>query len=162
RMWRPRYYAVTSICKTLDGKTCFLHQPTPLPRYLSNLSPGGARCAEIGFWGVCSYPRAARRSGAQRPVTVNISVSLTWLQVCLMLWIVIAVIVVIVLIAVAGYNRLVAARNRYKNAFAQIDVQLTRRHDLIPNLVETAKGYMTHERETLEGVIEARNAAVNG
>ena len=51
------------------------------------------------------------------------------------------------------YNRLVGARNNYKNAFAQIDVQLTRRYDLIPNLVETAKGYMKHERETLEAVI---------
>jgi LemA protein len=56
----------------------------------------------------------------------------------------------------------VSGRNAYKNAFAQIDVQLTRRHDLIPNLVETAKGYMAHEKETLEGVINARNAAVSG
>ena len=60
------------------------------------------------------------------------------------------------------YNRLVGGRNAYKNAFAQIDVQLTRRHDLIPNLVETAKGYMKHERETLEAVIAARNSAVSG
>jgi LemA protein len=60
------------------------------------------------------------------------------------------------------YNRLVAARNGYKNAFAQIDVQLTRRHDLIPNLVETAKGYMAHEKDTLEAVINARNSAVSG
>ncbi|MFL6646784.1 MAG: LemA family protein [Sulfurifustaceae bacterium] len=58
------------------------------------------------------------------------------------------------------YNRLVTLRNRIKNAFAQIDVQLTRRYDLIPNLVETAKGYLKHERETLEAVIRARNAAV--
>ncbi len=58
------------------------------------------------------------------------------------------------------YNRLVALRNRFRNAFSQIDVQLKRRHDLIPNLVETAKGYMKHERETLEGVIAARNQAV--
>lgn len=80
-----------------------------------------------------------------------------------MVWIIIGVIVlVIVVAAVIGYNKLVAARNRYQNAFAQIDVQLTRRHDLIPNLVETAKGYMAHERETLEGVINARNSAVNG
>ncbi|MET0069808.1 MAG: LemA family protein [Candidatus Thiodiazotropha sp.] len=63
---------------------------------------------------------------------------------------------------VAIYNRLIAGRNRYQNAFAQIDVQLTRRHDLIPNLVETAKGYMKHEKETLEAVIEARNRAVSG
>jgi LemA protein len=58
------------------------------------------------------------------------------------------------------YNKLVGARNGYKNAFAQIDVQLTRRYDLIPNLVETAKGYMKHERESLEAVIKARNQAV--
>jgi LemA protein len=63
---------------------------------------------------------------------------------------------------VSLYNRLVGARNNYKNAFAQIDVQLTRRYDLIPNLVETAKGYMKHERETLEAVIAARNAAMSG
>ena len=63
------------------------------------------------------------------------------------------------LYAVGIYNGLVGARNNYKNAFAQIDVQLTRRYDLIPNLVETAKGYMKHERETLEAVIQARNSA---
>lgn len=57
------------------------------------------------------------------------------------------------------YNGLVTARNRFKNAFSQIDVQLQRRYDLIPNLVETAKAYMTHERETLEAVIKARNQA---
>jgi LemA protein len=60
---------------------------------------------------------------------------------------------------VSAYNRLVALRNRFKNAFAQIDVQLKRRYDLIPNLVETAKGYIKHERGTLEAVIAARNAA---
>jgi LemA protein len=60
------------------------------------------------------------------------------------------------------YNRLIVARNQYRNAFAQIDVQLTRRHDLIPNLVETARGYMKHERETLEAVVQARNMAVGG
>jgi LemA protein len=62
--------------------------------------------------------------------------------------------------AVGLYNSLVTLRNRYKNAFSQIDVQLKRRYDLIPNLVETAKGYMRHERETLEAVINARNSAV--
>jgi LemA protein len=77
-------------------------------------------------------------------------------------WIILIVIVAAVLFGVTIYNRLVAGRNRYKNAFAQIDVQLTRRHDLIPNLVETAKGYIKHERETLEAVINARNAAVSG
>jgi len=60
------------------------------------------------------------------------------------------------------YNRLVTLKNRFQNAFAQIEVQLKRRYDLIPNLVETAKGYMSHERETLEAVIAARNAAMAG
>jgi LemA protein len=73
--------------------------------------------------------------------------------------IVLAVIAAIVIFAISSYNRLVALRNRFKNAFAQIDVQLKRRYDLIPNLVETARGYMKHERETLEAVIQARNAA---
>ena len=70
--------------------------------------------------------------------------------------------VAIIFYGISLYNRLVAARNGYKNAFAQIDVQLSRRHDLIPNLVETAKGYMAHEKDTLEAVINARNAAVSG
>ena len=77
-------------------------------------------------------------------------------------WIVLIVIVGLIFFAISIYNRLIAGRNRFKNAFAQIDVQLTRRHDLIPNLVETAKGYMKHERETLEAVITARNIAVAG
>ncbi len=67
--------------------------------------------------------------------------------------------VVVVLGFISVYNRLVSLRNRFKNAFAQIDVQLKRRYDLIPNLVETAKGYLKHERETLEEVIKARNQA---
>jgi LemA protein len=70
-------------------------------------------------------------------------------------------IVLLVLFVVGIYNRLVTLRNRFKNAFSQIDVQLKRRYDLIPNLVETAKGYMKHERETLEAVIQARNQAVS-
>jgi LemA protein len=77
-------------------------------------------------------------------------------------WIILAILAALALFAITIYNRLVAGRNRFKNAFAQIDVQLTRRHDLIPNLVETAKGYLKHERETLEAVINARNAAVSG
>ena len=77
-------------------------------------------------------------------------------------WVFLILIVGAALFAISIYNRLVAGRNRFKNAFAQIDVQLTRRHDLIPNLVETAKGYMAHERETLEAVINARTAAVSG
>ena len=74
--------------------------------------------------------------------------------------IVIGVIVLLLIFyAVAIYNRLVTLKNRYKNSFSQIEVQLKRRYDLIPNLVETAKGYMQHERETLEAVIQARNQA---
>jgi LemA protein len=75
-------------------------------------------------------------------------------------WIFLAIVVLIVVFAVTAYNGLVALRNRYKNAFAQIDVQLKRRYDLIPNLVETAKGYMAHERQTLEAVTAARQAAI--
>jgi LemA protein len=71
-----------------------------------------------------------------------------------------AIVVVLVLLAVGIYNRLVALRNLFKNAFAQIDVQLQRRHDLIPNLVEAAKAYLKHESSTLENVIAARNQAV--
>jgi LemA protein len=74
--------------------------------------------------------------------------------------ILIAIILLILFWGVGAYNRLVSLRNQFKNAFAQIDVQLKRRYDLIPNLVETAKGYMKHERETLEAVITARNQAV--
>lgn len=76
--------------------------------------------------------------------------------------IIIVLLVVAVLYLVGIYNGLVKARNGAKNAFAQIDVQLTRRHDLVPNLVEVAKGYLQHERSTLEAVIQARNQAVSG
>ena len=77
-------------------------------------------------------------------------------------WVIVGVVVVLVIFllwSIGAYNRLVALRNRYKNSFSQIDVQLKRRYDLIPNLVETAKGYMAHERGTLEAVIAARNQA---
>ncbi|MFT5521554.1 MAG: LemA protein [Enterobacterales bacterium] len=72
-----------------------------------------------------------------------------------------AILAFIIFYLVGVYNRLVALKNRFKNAYAQIDVQLTRRYDLIPNLVETAKGYMAHEKDTLEAVIQARNQAVS-
>src|SRR3954467_2411840 len=78
------------------------------------------------------------------------------------LLILLVILVVLALWIVGIYNGLVTARNAFKNAFAQIDVQLQRRFDLIPNLVETAKGYINHERETLEAVIAARSAAMNG
>jgi LemA protein len=72
------------------------------------------------------------------------------------------VIVAVILYSIALYNKLVGLRNGVKNSFSQIDVQLTRRHDLIPALIESVKGYMKHERETLEAVVAARTAAVNG
>ena len=75
-------------------------------------------------------------------------------------WIFLGIVVVAVALFVGAYNSLVQLRNRVKNAWSQIDVQLKRRHDLIPNLVETAKGYMTHERETLSAVTEARSRAM--
>ena len=79
-----------------------------------------------------------------------------------MIWVMLAVVALLMLFLIGIYNRLVTSRNGYKNAFAQIDVQMTRRYDLIPNLVETVKGYLAHERNTLEAVITARNAAVSG
>jgi LemA protein len=79
----------------------------------------------------------------------------------IVLGVLLAIVVILALWAVGIYNGLVALRNRFKNAFAQIDVQLKRRYDLIPNLVETAKGYLKHEHETLEAVIKARNIAVS-
>ena len=75
------------------------------------------------------------------------------------LWIILAIIVILVLWIIGAYNGLVGLRNQVKNAWAQIDVQLKRRHDLIPNLIETVRGYMEHERGTLEAVTNARNLA---
>jgi len=74
-------------------------------------------------------------------------------------WVIVAIVVILALVFIATYNGLVGLRNQVKNAWAQIDVQLKRRHDLIPNLVETVRGYMKHERETLEAVTKARNVA---
>ena len=79
----------------------------------------------------------------------------------LALIIILVIVVLVGLYAVFSYNRLVSLRNRIENAWAQIDVQLKRRYDLIPNLVETVKGYASHERETLDAVIQARNAGMN-
>src|SRR4051812_21164658 len=78
-----------------------------------------------------------------------------------MVWIVLGVVVLLGIWGVAIYNGLVALRNRFKNAFSQIDVQLKRRYDLIPNLVESVKGYMAHERGTLDAVVKARGTAVS-
>ena len=75
------------------------------------------------------------------------------------MWLFIAFIVLVLVYLVSVYNRLIALRNRFKNGFAQIDVQLQRRHDLIPSLVESAKAFLSHEKETLTQVIEARNQA---
>lgn len=76
--------------------------------------------------------------------------------------IILAILAISVFVVIHIFNKLVALKNRYQNAFAQIEVQLKRRYDLIPNLVETAKGYLKHERETLEAVIAARNTAISG
>src|SRR5215216_4714701 len=81
--------------------------------------------------------------------------------VLIVLGVLLLIVVVLVFWAVGIYNALVTLRNRFKNAFAQIDVQLKRRYDLIPNLVEVAKGYLKHERETLEAVVKARNGAIS-
>lgn len=77
-------------------------------------------------------------------------------------WVILLLLVAVAGVAIGLYNRLVGARNAYRNAFAQIDVQLTRRHDLIPNLVEVTRRYLQHESQTLEAVISARAAAVDG
>ncbi|MDB9524430.1 LemA family protein [Oscillatoria sp. CS-180] len=84
-----------------------------------------------------------------------------FIGISVFLIVILIVLAVVAAIAIMNiYNRLVTLRNRYRNAFSQIDVQLRRRHDLIPNLVETVRGYMKHERETLEAVIAARNSAI--
>jgi LemA protein len=80
--------------------------------------------------------------------------------VVLIVWIILGVVVLVAIYLLVTYNGLVSMRNRIENAWAQIDVQLKRRYDLIPNLVETVKGYASHERETLEAVIQARNMAM--
>jgi LemA protein len=77
------------------------------------------------------------------------------------LWIFLGVLVILIMFIIAAYNSLVRLRNQVKNAWAQIDVQLKRRHDLIPNLIETVKGYMVHERETLTKITEARSNAMS-
>ena len=79
----------------------------------------------------------------------------------LVVWILLGVVVLVLLYGVITYNRLVTLRNRIENAWAQVDVQLQRRYDLIPNLVETVKGYASHEREALEAVIQARSQAIS-
>jgi LemA protein len=94
----------------------------------------------------------AARHANRKECTMSVSL--------IVLLVLVAIIVGVIFFIVGIYNRLVSLRNRFKNAFSQIDVQLTRRHELIPNLVETAKAYMAHERGTLEDVIKARNQAI--
>ncbi|HEY7629012.1 MAG TPA: LemA family protein, partial [Ilumatobacteraceae bacterium] len=77
-----------------------------------------------------------------------------------MIWIIVAIIALLVIVAIWGYNSLIRTRNQVENAWSQIDVQLKRRIDLIPNLVETVKGYAAHEKETLDAVVQARNQAI--
>ena len=81
------------------------------------------------------------------------------IPILIALGVLILLVIIVAAFVIGVYNKLVTMRNRYKNAYAQIDVQLKRRYDLIPNLVETAKGYMAHERGTLEAVTAARNIA---
>ena len=103
--------------------------------------------------------RGAGAAGSER-FSLRLNFISPAMHIVLIALLVLAVVVIGAALWIAGiYNSLVALRNRFKNAFAQIDVQLKRRYDLIPNLVETAKGYMKHERETLEAVIKARNIA---
>lgn len=78
----------------------------------------------------------------------------------LMLWVVLGILILLIVVCIAIYNNLITLKNRFKNSFAQISVQLQRRYDLIPNLIETAKKYMQYEQETLNKVISARNSAV--
>lgn len=78
----------------------------------------------------------------------------------IVLWVILAIIVLVILYVIGIYNALIALRNQVKNAWSQIDVQLKRRHDLIPNLIETVKGYMQHERNTLENITKARSQAM--
>src|SRR6185312_2609338 len=141
---------------------------------------GGSDVVEAAAGGAGVVVAVATRTGVQarpstpakiRKILRNDMVFWRYSGVGIRLWvesvamgliIFLVIVVLIVLYFVAIYNGLVTSRNSYKNAFAQIDVQLTRRHDLIPNLVETAKGYLAHERGTLEAVVQARNAAVSG
>src|SRR5436190_9793090 len=103
--------------------------------------------------------RPAARMG--REITTPSRCPTMWTTVTVIGIAAVILVLLLVFFFVAVYNALVMLRNQYKNSFAQIDVQLRRRYDLIPNLVETVKGYMTHERETLESVIKARNSAFN-
>jgi LemA protein len=103
--------------------------------------------AFAGYWVPPS--KLSEKGDAAMTITANLIIVL----------VVVGVVVILLMSMIGMYNRLVTLRNRYKNAFSQIDVQLKRRYDLIPNLVEVAKGYIKHERETLEAVIQARNAA---
>ncbi len=97
--------------------------------------------------------------GGVVPMNPPIAILLAMNSALMILLALVVILFLVVIVVVSMYNRLVALRNRYKNAFSQIDVQLKRRYDLIPNLVETAKGYIKHERETLEAVTQARNMA---
>jgi LemA protein len=113
-------------------------------------------CAQTAPTHVAKVKNDWRRRAARRILR---SVEGSRRQLLMGTWITLGILVALIAWAVAIYNNLVSLRNRVSNAFSQIDVQLTRRYDLIPNLVEAVKGYMGHERGTLEAVINARNAA---
>src|SRR6185295_4721784 len=119
---------------------------------IANRTPSAAHAAAAHAarqWRAANRGRILRRPAPRRRLSMGTIITLV-------------IVAAIVLYVIAMYNNLVSSRNRVRNAFSQIDVQLTRRYDLIPNLIESVKGYMSHERGTLEAVITARNAAQAG
>src|SRR5258707_400399 len=110
----------------------------------------------------CQPPPAGGLTTRRSRVPCLHRIKFNALEVSMSLIVVLVIIVLAVLFLVSTYNGLVTSRNAFKNAFPQMDVKLPRRYDLTPNLVETAKGYMKHEREPLEAVISARNGAIAG
>src|SRR5690606_23914460 len=146
---------------TCDGRRCVERATNSGCRLLRRSATCEGRTAALLY----PLPRRTGARGLLRGSPFSIFVwqtarsSMTALVI--VLGVMLGLVVLVGLLVVGLYNSLVSLRNRYKNAFSQIDVQLKRRYDLIPNLVETAKGYLQHERETLEAVIRARNVAVS-
>src|SRR5215471_2463995 len=127
----------------------------------SRAEPPTATCTPCSRRSGAWRPTCASRSERRSPLIGNSQVEVLGSTVVIFVIILLVVVVLLAIYAIATYNGLVGLRNRIENAWAQIDVQLKRRYDLIPNLVETVKGYAAHERETLDAVITARNAGMN-